>query len=65
MVSEAELNRKLTSTTTYQIESWPLLEPPQKDFVQMALVCSWALIIKNDVFHALEHTPLSYIFESL
>jgi len=65
MVSEAELNRKLTCTRTYQIESWPLLEPPRKDFVQMALVWSWSLMIKNYVFHALEHTLLYYIFESL
>jgi hypothetical protein len=28
----------------------------------MALVWSWSLMIKNYVFHALEHTLLYYIF---
>ncbi len=51
--------------SSYQIESWPLLEPPGKDFVQMALVWSCSLMMENDVFHALEHTLLYYILESL
>ncbi len=44
--------------SSYKIESKPL----GKDFVQMALVWSWSLMIKNYVFHALEHTLLYYIF---
>jgi hypothetical protein len=31
----------------------------------MALVWSWSLMMENDVFHALEHTLLYYILESL
>jgi hypothetical protein len=31
----------------------------------MALIWSWSLMLKNYVFHALEHTLLYYILESL
>jgi hypothetical protein len=31
----------------------------------MALVWSWSLMMENDVLHALEHTLLYYILESL
>jgi hypothetical protein len=51
--------------SSYQIESWLLLEPPRKDFVQIAVVSSWSQKMENDVFHALEHTLLYYILESL
>jgi len=51
--------------SSYQIESQPRLESPRKDFIQMALVWSWSLMLKNYVFHALEHTLLYYILESL